>query len=194
MNNFETPFIYLSIKLITHNKQPDFFPILHLQEGRCLFLKRLYKLFEYNPICNEIKLHFDQIIMLFNVCDNNDNFSSVLSYIALIKKELELCNKQLHKMNQFFSFSCTMTIDYGLAKKLHVHQQGKFPNFSTWSGMHIDRVSTISNIIANDNYPSILITHAFYKHLSLKQQQSYTTLYYIHHICCYEHKYNVRNS
>ena len=59
------------------------------------------------------------------------------------------------------------------------------PPIIQWTGLHADRVSTLTQEMAAGNSPSCLITHALYKRLSPSIQSKYATLYYIRHICCY---------
>lgn len=59
------------------------------------------------------------------------------------------------------------------------------PPIIQWTGLHADRVSTLTQEMTAGNSPSCLITHALYKRLSPSIQSKYATLYYIRHICCY---------
>lgn len=76
-------------------------------------------------------------------------------------------------------------MDAGLSRPIRLFISDTIPPIIQWTGLHADRVSTLTQEMAAGNSPSCLITHALYKRLSPSIQSKYATLYYIRHICCY---------
>lgn len=81
--------------------------------------------------------------------------------------------------------SACIAMDAGLFRPIRLFISDTIPPLIQWTGLHADRVSTLTQEMAADNSPSCLITHALYKRLSPSIQSKYATLYYIRHICCY---------
>ena len=81
--------------------------------------------------------------------------------------------------------SACIAMDAGLSRPIRLFISDTIPPIIQWTGLHADRVSTLTQEMAAGNSPSCLITHALYKRLSPSIQSKYATLYYIHHICCY---------
>lgn len=89
-------------------------------------------------------------------------------------------NPQIHQRP-----SACIAMDAGLSRPIRLFISDTIPPIIQWTGLHADRVSTLTQEMATGNSPSCLITHALYKRLSPSIQSKYATLYYIRHICCY---------
>lgn len=89
-------------------------------------------------------------------------------------------NPQIHQR-----LSACIAMDTGLSRPIRLFISDTIPPIIQWTGLHADRVSTLTQEMAAGNSPSCLITHALYKRLSPSIQSKYATLYYIRHICCY---------
>lgn len=89
-------------------------------------------------------------------------------------------NPQIHQR-----LSACIAMDTGLSRPIRLFISDTIPPIIQWTGLHADRVSTLTQEMAAGNSPSCLITHALYKRLSPSIQSKYATLYYICHICCY---------
>lgn len=89
-------------------------------------------------------------------------------------------NPQIHQR-----LSACIAMDAGLSRPIRLFISDTIPPIIQWTGLHADRVSTLTQEMTAGNSPSCLITHALYKRLSPSIQSKYATLYYIHHICCY---------
>lgn len=89
-------------------------------------------------------------------------------------------NPQIHQR-----LSACIAMDAGLSRPIRLFISDTIPPLIQWTGLHADRVSTLTQEMAANNSPSCLITHALYKRLSPSIQSKYATLYYIRHICCY---------
>lgn len=89
-------------------------------------------------------------------------------------------NPQIHQR-----LSACIAMDAGLSRPIRLFISDTIPPIIQWTGLHADRVSTLTQEMAAGNSPSCLITHALYKRLSPSIQSKYATLYYIRHICCY---------
>lgn len=89
-------------------------------------------------------------------------------------------NPQIHQR-----LSACIAMDAGLSRPIRLFISDTIPPIIQWTGLHADRVSTLTQEMATGNSPSCLITHALYKRLSPSIQSKYATLYYIRHICCY---------
>lgn len=89
-------------------------------------------------------------------------------------------NPQIHQR-----LSACIAMDAGLSRPIRLFILDTIPPIIQWTGLHADRVSTLTQEMAAGNSPSCLITHALYKRLSPSIQSKYATLYYIRHICCY---------
>lgn len=89
-------------------------------------------------------------------------------------------NPQIHQR-----LSACIAMDAGLSRPIRLFISDTIPPIIQWTGLHADRVSTLTQEMTAGNSPSCLITHALYKRLSPSIQSRYTTLYYLHHICCY---------
>lgn len=81
--------------------------------------------------------------------------------------------------------SSCIAMDAGLSRPIRLFISDTIPPIIQWTGLHADRVSTLTQEMTAGNSPSCLITHALYKRLSPSIQSGYATLYYIRHICCY---------
>lgn len=81
--------------------------------------------------------------------------------------------------------SACIAMDAGLFRPIRLFISDTIPPIIQWTGLHADRVSTLTQEMTAGNSPSCLITHALYKRLSPSIQSKYATLYYIRHICCY---------
>lgn len=81
--------------------------------------------------------------------------------------------------------SACIAMDTGLSLPIRLFFSDTIPPIIQWTGLHADRVSTLTQEMTAGNFPSCLITHALYKRLSPSIQSKYATLYYIRHICCY---------
>lgn len=89
-------------------------------------------------------------------------------------------NPQIHQR-----LSACIAMDAGLSRPIRLFISDTIPPIIQWTGLHADKVSTLTQEMAAGNSPSCLITHALYKRLSPSIQSKYATLYYIRHICCY---------
>lgn len=89
-------------------------------------------------------------------------------------------NPQIHQR-----LSVYIAMDAGLSRPIRLFISDTIPPIIQWTGLHADRVSTLTQEMTAGNSPSCLITHALYKRLSPSIQSKYATLYYIRHICCY---------
>lgn len=89
-------------------------------------------------------------------------------------------NPQIHQR-----LSACIAMDAGLSRPIRLFISDTIPPIIQWTGLHADRVSTLTQEMAAGNSPSCLITHALYKRLSPSIQSKYATFYYIRHICCY---------
>lgn len=89
-------------------------------------------------------------------------------------------NPQIHQR-----LSACIAMDAGLSRPIRLFISDAIPPIIQWTGLHADRVSTLTKEMTAGNSPSCLITHALYKKLSPSIQSKYATLYYIRHICCY---------
>lgn len=89
-------------------------------------------------------------------------------------------NPQIHQR-----LSACIAMDAGLSRLIRLFISDTIPPIIQWTGLHADRVSTLTQEMTAGNSPSCLITHALYKRLSPSIQSKYATLYYIRHICCY---------
>lgn len=89
-------------------------------------------------------------------------------------------NPQIHQR-----LSDCIAMDAGLSRPIRLFISDTIPPIIQWTGLHADRVSTLTQEMTAGNSPSCLITHALYKRLSPSIQSRYATLYYIRHICCY---------
>lgn len=89
-------------------------------------------------------------------------------------------NSQIHQR-----LSACIAMDAGLSSPIRLFISDTIPPIIQWTGLHADRVSTLTQEMTAGNSPSCLITHALYKRLSPSIQSKYATLYYIRHICCY---------
>lgn len=89
-------------------------------------------------------------------------------------------NPQIHQR-----LSACIAMDAGLSRPIRLFISDTIPPIIQWTGLHADRVSTLTQEMTAGNSPSCLITHALYKRLSPSIQSKYATLYYIRHICCY---------
>ncbi len=89
-------------------------------------------------------------------------------------------NPQIHQR-----LSACIAMDAGLFRPIRLFISDTIPPIIQWTGLHADRVSTLTQEMTAGNSPSCLITHALYKRLSPSIQSRYATLYYIRHICCY---------
>lgn len=89
-------------------------------------------------------------------------------------------NTQIHQR-----LSVYIAMDAGLSRPIRLFISDTIPPIIQWTGLHADRVSTLTQEMTAGNSPSCLITHALYKRLSPSIQSKYATLYYIRHICCY---------
>lgn len=89
-------------------------------------------------------------------------------------------NPQIHQR-----LSACIAMDAGLSRPIRLFISDTIPPIIQWTGLHADRVSTLTQEMAAGNSPSCLITHALYQRLSPSIQSKYATLYYIRHICCY---------
>ena len=89
-------------------------------------------------------------------------------------------NPQIHQR-----LSACIAMDAGLSRPIRLFISDTIPPIIQWTGLHADRVSTLTQEMTAANSPSCLITHALYKRLSPSIQSKYATLYYIRHICCY---------
>lgn len=84
-------------------------------------------------------------------------------------------NPQIHQR-----LSACIAMDAGLSRPIRLFISDTIPPIIQWTGLHADRVSTLTQEMAAGNSPSCLITHALYKRLSPSIQAKYATLYYIH--------------
>ena len=89
-------------------------------------------------------------------------------------------NPQIHQR-----LSDCIAMDAGLSRPIRLFISDTIPPIIQWTGLHADRVSTLTQEMTAGNSPPCLITHALYKRLSPSIQSRYATLYYIRHICCY---------
>lgn len=186
MKNTDSEIIAVSLRLVTRNQAADFYPFIEEPEMRHQFLKRVYQILAGASALLDIKQHLNEVILIFDAKDKN-----IYSHLATLPEQLHdirnACNAYAAEQHWAHALDIYMALDAGFSEPIRLF----FPNYAfpvtNWSGLHVDRVSTISKEMANGTYPDVLLTHALYKRLPPAMQSQFSTLYYIRHICCYSH-------
>lgn len=184
MNNFDNTKIFISLKLIPQRRDDTFFPFVHFQEACYIFLQKLYPLFQNSKNLEDIHPLLGEILLILSA-DTEKDFLHALYLFSSCRRILEQCNETCHQNEWNFSLDLVIAADAGRADKIIIPGAGPFPDSVAWTGIHEERASRISHAMEKGIHSGTLITHAFYKHLPEKAKEKYTTLYYIHHICCY---------
>lgn len=175
--------IALSIRLKLHNMLPDYYPAIESPDIRQFIMEHLYDFLSENQYCLEIRQFLNEIIIILDG-RHKESFRFLHPLIQFMQSITSLCNQKAEQFHWTHQISFVMAADAGTSGKLSLDQD-RFPSISNWSGLHVDRVSNLTNVMIQGGYPQILVTHAFYKHLSDEEQQKYAKLYYILHTCCY---------
>lgn len=185
MKNTDTrEVIMISIRLSTKNLQTDYYPFILEPEARHLFLKELASHFAARTDLLDIQQHLDEILLTLDG-QQTESYTFALTLPRLISITLDTCNACGKNQQWFRSLSACIAMDAGLSRPIRLFISDTIPPIIQWTGLHADRVSTLTQEMAVGNSPSCLITHALYKRLSPSIQSKYATLYYIRHICCY---------
>lgn len=139
----------------------------------------------------ELELHRDCIC---SWCTETDIISTGCIPVVFIK-EIVAPRRKCHRLPSEMGIprtpqihqrlSSCIAMDAGLSRPIRLFISDTIPPIIQWTGLHADRVSTLTQEMTAGNSPSCLITHALYKRLSPSIQSKYATLYYIRHICCY---------
>lgn len=176
--------IVISIRLSKKNLQSDFYPFILEPEARHLFLKELCQRISARDDLLDIQQHLDEILLTLDG-QLEDSYLFALTLPQLISAIIDTCNDYGKTHQWFYSLSACMAIDAGLSAPIRLAISKTISPITQWTGLHADRVSALTKEMTTGNYPSRLLTHAFYKKLPSSTQSQYTKLYYIHHICCY---------
>ena len=174
----------ISIRLSSKNLQADYYPFLLEPEARHLFLKKLASCLAARDDLLDIHQHLEEILLTLD-SHQVESFAFALTLPHLIARILDACNACAKSQQWFHSLSACVAMDAGLSRPIRLFISDTIPPIIQWTGLHADRVSTLTQEMAASHSPSCLITHALYKRLSPSIQSRYTTLYYLHHICCY---------
>lgn len=185
MKNTDTrEVIMISIRLSDKNLQADYYPFILKPEARHLFLKELTSHFATRTDLLDIQQHLDEILLTLDG-HQTESYTFALTLPRLISITLDTCNACGKNQQWFRSLSACIAMDAGLSRPIRLFISDTIPPIIQWTGLHADRVSTLTQEMAAGNSHSCLITHALYKRLSPSIQSKYATLYYIRHICCY---------
>lgn len=185
MKNTDTrEVIMISIRLSSKNLQADYYPFLLEPEARHLFLKKLASCLAARDDLLDIHQHLEEILLTLD-SHQVESFAFALTLPHLIARILDACNACGKKRHWFHNLSACIAMDAGLSRPIRLFISDTIPPIIQWTGLHADRVSTLTKEMTAGNSPSCLITHALYKRLSPSIQSKYATLYYIRHICCY---------
>lgn len=185
MKNTDTrEVIMISIRLSSKNLQADYYPFLLEPEARHLFLKKLASCLAARDDLLDIHQHLEEILLTLD-SHQVESFAFALTLPHLIARILDACNACGKKRHWFHNLSACIAMDAGLSRPICLSISEAIPPIVQWTGLHAGRVSTLTREMAASHSPSCLITHALYKRLSPSIQSRYTTLYYLHHICCY---------
>lgn len=174
----------ISIRLSSKNLQADYYPFILEPEARHLFLKKLASHFADRADLLDIQQHLDEILLTLDG-HQAESYTFALTLPRLISTTLDTCNAFAKSQQWFRSLSACIAMDAGLSRPIRLFFSDTIPPIIQWTGLHADRVSTLTREMVACYSPSCLITHALYKRLSPSIQSRYTTLYYLHHICCY---------
>ncbi len=185
MKNTDThEVIMISIRLSSKNLQADYYPFILEPEARHLFLKKLASHFAARTDLLNIQQHLDEILLTLDG-HQAESYTFALTLPRLISTTLDTCNACAKSQQWFHSLSACVAMDAGLSRPIRLFISDTIPPIIQWTGLHAGRVSTLTREMTASHSPSCLITHALYKRLSPSIQSRYTTLYYLHHICCY---------
>lgn len=176
--------ITLSIRLKFKNVLLDYYPAIESPDIRQFIMEKLYDSLSTDGCCLDIRQFLNEIIIILDG-DNEECFFSLRQLIQSMQSITALGNQKADQFHWTHYISFVMAVDSGVSSKLTLLKQDRFSPVCNWSGFHADRVSNLTNIMIQGSYPQVLVTHAFYKRLSNKEQPKYTKLYYIRHICCY---------
>lgn len=176
--------IIISIRLSSKNLQADYYPFILEPEARHLFLKKLTSCLAARDDLLDIHQHLEKILLTLDG-HQTESYTFSLTLPHLIASILDACNACGKNQQWFRSLSACIAMDAGLSRPIRLFISDTIPPIIQWTGLHADRVSTLTQEMATGNSPSCLITHALYKRLSPSIQSKYATLYYIRHICCY---------
>lgn len=184
MKSTKQSIIAISIRLIAKNQAPDYYPFIEASKVRYFFLRELYAYVESQEYCLSFEQHLDEIILVLDA--NADHVYSNLSVLyEHILQSVQASNNYIQKNQWNYKLQVYIAVDAGESEKMILPATKHFPAIINWTGLHVDRVSTLTREMISGSYPTFIITHSFYKRLSPTEQEKYSTLYYIRHICCY---------
>lgn len=175
--------IAVSIRLSSKNLSPDYYPFFEIPEARKYYMNNLYESLSPCHLCLDMKQLLNEIIIIWD--GSKKGITNFLSYLSKIEKALANLNDFCKAQKWSYSIKSHMALDSGMAQKLIIPPKGNIEACINWTGMHADRVSSLTNEMQNGKYPDLLITHSFYEVLPISLQKELTTLYYVRHICCY---------
>lgn len=184
MKNTKKSIIAISIRLVAKNQAPDYYPFIEAPKARYFFLRELYAYMENQEYCFSIQQHLDEIILVLDA-ENPNTYTSLPALHHHILQSRQTCNGYIQKHNWNYKLQVYIAADAGQSEKIILPASNRFPTMINWTGLHVDRVSTLTKEMSMGIYPSKIITHSLYKRLSSEEQKKYSTLYYIRHICCY---------
>jgi hypothetical protein len=162
----------------------DYYPAVESPDIRQWIMEHLYETLSADLYCLDVRQFLNEIIITLDG-SHQESFGSLHQLIRSMQSVTSLCNQKAEQFHWTHHISFVMAADAGMSAKLELLNRNKLPAVSNWSGLHVDRASNLTNVMIQGGYPQILVTHAFYRHLSEEEQQKYKRLYYILHICCY---------
>ncbi len=184
MKNTNQSIIAISIRLVAQNQAPDYYPFIEAPKARYFFLHELCTYMNNQKCCLSLQQHLDEIILILDA-KNTTSFAYIPILQRFIQQSLQACNTYIQKNHWNYRLQAYIAADAGESEPIILPATKYFPTITNWSGLHVDRVSTLTKEISSGAYPTQIITHGFYKKLPAIEQEKYSTLYYIRHICCY---------
>lgn len=176
--------IAISVRLRLPNTLPDYYPAIESADIRQFIVSHLYDALPSTPILLDAKQFLNEIILIFDGSQKG-SYRIVPQLRTIMASVIDACNKEAEEKRWSRRVSFVMAADAGVSSHSKLVNETGTLVLHTWSGLHIDRVSNLTDTMVKQTYPRILITHAFYKRLPEDVQKTFSTLYYILHICCY---------
>lgn len=184
MRSTKQSIIAISIRLVAQNQGPDFYPFIEAPQARYFFLHELYACMENQKHCLSVQQHLDEIILVLDA-KMIDSYAYIPILNEFVLQSLLACNNYIQKNGWNYKLQAYIAADAGESEPIILPATTHYPAITNWSGLHIDRVSTLTKEMSSGTYPTRIITHSFYKRLPTIEQEKYSILYYIRHICCY---------
>lgn len=184
MKNTEIPIITISLRLGSKSRTGEFYPFIEWPEARFFILDKLYQFITGAFKNAEVHQLLSEIIIIIP-SEDHTAFSSVADVLPAFSKSICQYNKNVVQKNKNHLLTFSMAVDAGTSSKLTLPARGNLPEHTAWTGLHMDRVSNLTQKTLAKDYPKIIITHAFYKNLPAIWQAKYKRPYYLLHICCY---------